>query len=195
MKRATDSSSSSYTFIREKDRHLFEITWPSRKSLTWFKFSIRQAFGIEEGSTFLLMDELGHICVLSRGLPGGSYGLVEAPCVETIQALASRHDHHQSTVVRMPDATTTYDDDRDDSDDNDDDKESRGDEPYLRGKLSKTAGGGGAVTGGKSVGGETFELSLLQLACADAMIANERTFLAWTRTSLCTPSRVSQRNI
>ena len=31
---------------------------------------------------------------------------------------------------------------------------------------------------------ENFEQNLLRIACADAMIANERTYLAWTRTSL-----------
>jgi uncharacterized membrane protein YidH (DUF202 family) len=31
---------------------------------------------------------------------------------------------------------------------------------------------------------ENFEENLLRIACADAMIANERTYLAWTRTSL-----------
>lgn len=31
---------------------------------------------------------------------------------------------------------------------------------------------------------ENFEQNLLRIACADAMISNERTFLAWTRTAL-----------
>ena len=145
----------SYSLVREGDGRSAEIDWEDGKDVNWLKLSIREAFNISEGFTFLLRDEDGNTVVISQALPAGSYSLVELHCVETVGGLAGRSDQHDGDGEDCVDNAT-----------------------HNAGSIAA------AGTAAKDGEGENFEQNLLRIACADAMIANERTYLAWTRTSL-----------
>jgi hypothetical protein len=157
------SSSLSYNVVRSRDQHMAQIEWDSRiKSVSWFKLMLRSAFNIGDGESFLLMDLDGCIAVVSEALPPGTYGLVETNCVETISSIITRND----VVGRSSSGPASVSIGREV-----DQKDSL---PAVLEKQQQQ----------QSDTEENFEENLLRIACADAMIANERTYLAWTRTSL-----------
>ena len=134
-------------------RRSAEINWDSAtKSVAWFKLSIRDAFNIAEGQTFLLLDMEGCTCVISPSLPLGTYALLETNCVETIGSIINRGDHERERSMSQ--------------------------------HVEDGDAGAKRPNEHQQQPSENFEQNLLRIACADAMIANERTYLAWTRTSL-----------
>jgi len=151
------STSLAYNVVRSRDQYMAQIEWDSRiKSVSWFKLMIRSAFNIGDGDSFLLMDLDGCITVVSEALPPGTYGLVETNCVETISSIITRHDVGRSmSIGREADQKDSL--------------------PAMHDQQQQPQ---------QSKTEESFEENLLRIACADAMIANERTYLAWTRTSL-----------
>lgn len=172
-------SSSSYYITRISDRRLAEIDWPARKSCAWFKYTIRCALDIDSTDTFLLTDADGSVCVVSPSLPPGRYSLIETPCVETVHSLAARTELHAASAPPR-----AWHDENDNDDLKDDDEGGQGESQPLRTPRRHAPGDSTERDAEPCSSEESFERNLLQLAMADALIANERTYLAWMRTSL-----------
>ena len=133
------------------------IEWPYNKSLSWFLLKIREAFSITDDGSFVLKDSENCIVAISHTLPSGKYEIIETETSESLARIISTKDILDRTDILK-------------SNNND----LSPNETYHLSRYNQNS----------SIDKVSFERNMLQIACADALIANERTWLAWTRTSL-----------
>ena len=133
------------------------IEWPVNKTLSWFLLNIREAFSIVDDASFVLKDIDNCIVAISHTLPGGKYELIETETSESMSRIISTKD-----ILDRSELLTN---------DNNDDHNPN--ESYHLSRYNHN-----------NNDNIDFEKYMLQIACADALIANERAWLSWTRTSL-----------
>jgi len=174
-------------------------------SLNAFLLNIRQEFRVSDDMSFVLRDETGCIIVISSLLPPGKYDLVETQSHTTIANIIRNESEEGDSLPFFRSWSRNSLTDLNGSSSS---SSSVSSPPSRRGsrssasvekqpthseelRISAIKEAIGSIGGGSSDGGggggamdKNFERNLLQIACADALIANERTWLAWTRTSL-----------
>lgn len=186
-----------------------QIEWEDmgspESSLNAFLLNIRQEFRLSDDMSFVLRDQSGCIIVITSLLPPGRYDLVETQSHTTIANIIRNESEETDNLQFFRSWSRNSLSDVNSSNDSGNDGGSGVNPPSRRGsrtngsfsqtqqrthseelRISATKEAIGSI-GSKDSGGPTdknFERNLLQIACADALIANERTWLAWTRTSL-----------
>ena len=153
------------------------IEWPMSLPFSGFILQIRDQFNIVDEASFVLEDEDGCVVALSPTMPPGKYNLIETDSCESISRIINK----QSEVNSGLDDSNTIVQEK---------------EVSLRNrkyKKNNNYNGNDDIESSKPLLGNEnnvdkpskgFEMDLLRTTCADTLIANERTWLAWTRTSL-----------
>lgn len=153
------------------------IEWPISLPFSSFILLIRDQFNIVDESSFVLEDEDGCVIALSPMIPPGKYNLIETDSCESISRIINK----QSEVNSGLDGSNNIVQEKEVSLRNRKYKKSNVYKENDDIESSKPLLGGESKTEKPSKG---FEMDLLRTTCADTLIANERTWLAWTRTSL-----------
>lgn len=154
-----------------------EVEWEVNESMLSFLLRIRDSFSVSDGNSFVLEDITGCVVVLNNSLPSGKYDVIITQSCESITRIIGNEYINSTTAQHNDNHTYNNDDDQYDA------------TPFLKSSVKQHHNAKPSLlpsltTGDGRYDHENFELSLLRTTCGDTLIANERTWLAWTRTSL-----------